>query len=131
MTPEELTKSTIALASWKYGHPNGLNGCLAIMFVIRNRVKAGWNSGDWYKNASVLLHGSLPSDFPADCRETLFQAVCHSVDAVYEDTPDKLTHGALYFDTEATENVLHYDEQLVARVGNLSLYKEKKKDGVH
>lgn len=53
MLGSDFVKSQLALRGWQDGAAEGLSGMLAICFVLRNRVRAGWYNGDW---VSVLSH---------------------------------------------------------------------------
>lgn len=54
MTPEVFIKAKIAdFAYQEASHFGSVNQMLAVACVIRNRVKAGWQGGDWIE---VLAH---------------------------------------------------------------------------
>lgn len=102
MTGEDFVKAQLALFGWREGSENGINGALAPIFVVRNRVIANWKSGDWLEvigsNHEVSGRCTYPEPEYPDIRDPEFQKILHYVDGIYEmKTPDSLTDGALYF----------------------------------
>ena len=78
---------------------------LGVLFVVRNRAKAGWNEGSWTKIieahnqfSSISVVGNSQTVLFPDPRDPDFLAIMQLVDSVYDDTrPDNLTQGALYY----------------------------------
>lgn len=87
MLGENFVKAQLALTAWRDGKSEGLSGCLAVMFTIRNRIRAGWFNGDWIQ---VLAHHQdyaavdrpYSSELP-DPRNYLFSLVLQEVDGVF------------------------------------------------
>lgn len=105
MQTEDFTKSIACLLAWREERGNQTNGMLGVLFVLRNRIKAGWFGGDWIRNMAV--HGQFSSmtvkgdsqtvEYP-DPRDPTFQQLLNYIDHIYDDTmPDTLTNGALYY----------------------------------
>ncbi len=105
MTADEFIKGIAALLAWREEELNGVNGMLSVLFVVRNRVKAGWNGGDWGKIieghnqfSSMTVLGDKRTVAYPDVREPSFQRVLQEIDAIYSgETADTLTNGALYY----------------------------------
>src|SRR5271157_4899587 len=94
MTGEEFIKGLLCLVAERE-RENGVNGTLGIMFMIRNRVNAGWCGGDWGKVIEATAPG-LTVHYP-DVRDPSFQRVLQEVDGIYDGTTaDTLTNGAQY-----------------------------------
>lgn len=101
MTSDDYIKSKLADLCWQEGHEyGGINNMLAIGFMMRNRVHAGWLGGDWlaciaeyYINAEGEKR---PSSTP-NLRDPMFRELLAKIDGVYEaSAADKMTQGALY-----------------------------------
>lgn len=105
MTVEDFEKGQAVLLAWREERSNGANGMLGVLFVVRNRAKAGWNNGDWCKiidarnqfSSMSVLGDSQTVAYP-DVRDPQFLQILQAVDTVYDDTrKDLLTNGALYY----------------------------------
>ena len=97
--------SLAALTGWREERSNGINGILAVMFVLKNRVNAGWNGKDLF---SVI---TAPNQFDSMIRvgdsqtvvyphptDQLFVKACQYADGIFDGTTaDNLTQGALYY----------------------------------
>jgi hypothetical protein len=103
MTADDYVKSLLCLLAWREERSNQANGCLGVLFVVRNRVNAGW--GNWTQ--VISKHGQFSSisivgdsqtvEYP-DVRDPLFQILLQRVDGIYEGVaPDNLVDGALYY----------------------------------
>lgn len=87
MLGEHFVKSQLALRAWQDAGKDGLSGMLAVAFVIRNRVQAGWYSGDWIQ---VLAHHQdwaasekiYTLDLP-DPRNYAFGALLQEIDGIF------------------------------------------------
>jgi len=117
MTGEEFIKGLLCLVAERE-RENGVNGMLGIMFMIRNRVNAGWCGGDWLKvlddRPEQVVH------FP-DVRDPSFQRVLQEADGVYDgSTADTLTNGALYCGSLSRPYLGH---ERVAQIGTLTFWK--------
>ena len=138
MTGLEFEKSVVALAAWREMRGEGINAMLAVVFVLRNRAKAGWNGGSIYQNAIKLNQVSSMSvlgdkntiKYP-DIRDPDFQTLLHKIDAIYEDVPDMITSGAKYYAvlTDATsgwffENIVNkpLEHPRVAQIGKTTFF---------
>ena len=101
----DYIKSQLCLVAWREERSNGLSGQLGVMFVIRNRVHAGWFEGDWAKNitghnqfSSMSVKGDAGTVSYPDVRDPLFLELLQQVDGVYDNTTnDSITGGALYY----------------------------------
>ncbi len=105
MTVADFEKAEAVLLAWREERSNGVNGMLGVIFVVRNRSKAGWNDGDWIKiidarnqfSSMSVLGNSQTVDYP-DVRDPSFLQVLQTVDSIYDDDrADLLTNGALYY----------------------------------
>lgn len=105
MTSDNFIMSLLALLAEREERSNGVNGMLGVMFVVRNRVNAGWNGGDWVKVitshnqfSSISVLGDSQTVWYPDSREPNFQRILQEVDGVYDgSTADTLTNNALYY----------------------------------
>jgi hypothetical protein len=88
VTGSDFIKAQLALTAFRDGSHESINGCLAVAFCIRNRVRAGWQGGDWLK---VLAHHSEyaasatppnPYDLP-DPRNYTFGLLLQEVDGIF------------------------------------------------
>jgi hypothetical protein len=107
MRNQDFLNSLAALLAWREENGNGVNGMLGVLFVLRNRLKAGWSGGDiqaimeshnQFSSMSVLGDGQTVH-YP-DVRQPDFQKILQYVDFVFDpDNPlaDTLTNGALYY----------------------------------
>jgi hypothetical protein len=132
MTGEEITKSLALVAAWKHEHHNGVNGMLAVLLVLRNRVNEGWFNGDWMQNIGSLLRHTWDSptiegesDLP-DVREPNFIKLIQYIDGIFDGTqPDSLTDGSLYFRPTGSQDT--QDLWVPAAViGSTTYYKVRK-----
>jgi hypothetical protein len=105
VTVADYEKALASLLAWREERSNGTNGMLGVLFVVRNRSKAMWSSGDWSKiieghnqfSSISVLGDSQTVTFP-DVRDPSFLAILQAVDSVYDDERvDVLTNGALYY----------------------------------
>jgi Cell Wall Hydrolase len=97
--------SLAALVAWREERGNGLNGCLGVLFVIKNRAKAGWEFGDIFKiitqknqfDSMVLKGDPNTVEYPSP-DDPVFSKLVQYVDGVFDgSTQDTLTQGALYY----------------------------------
>lgn len=135
MTGDELIKGQIVLFAWREaGRLGGLNNMLAMCFVLRNRVDAGWNDSDYL---AVITDAEASSAHPIkgagfpDLRSSDMRKLLSQIDAIYSGTaPDHLTNGALFYgDLNNTtedfrERIIRSPEhQRVAQVGEVYFWK--------
>lgn len=105
MDGSTFTKAILALLAWREERSNGISGELAVCFVVRNRVNAGWSQGDWGKViethgqfSSISIIGDSQTVLYPDTRDPLFLTVLQAVEGIYDGTTDDtLTNGALYY----------------------------------
>lgn len=104
MTGIEFEKSIVALAAWREMRGEGVNAMLAVVFVLRNRARAGWNGSSIFANAvklnqisSMSVLGDKNTILYPDPRDPDFQTVLHKIDAIYEGAVDQITNGAKYY----------------------------------
>jgi hypothetical protein len=107
MTFDDFNKSILSLLAWREERSNGVNGMLGVMFVVRNRVKAGWFGGDYLQNiaghnqfSSMSVSGDSQTIKYPPINDPQFTQALQLVDDVYdENNPrvDTLTNGALYY----------------------------------
>jgi hypothetical protein len=81
----------------------------AVGLVVRNRVMAGWNGGDWCAVMEAHQKFSGTTDLVdtirwPDVRDPRFQAVLLKVDSIYDGTAPDITNGALYYANLAFAN---------------------------
>lgn len=108
MTGDDFLKSLACLVAWREERSNQLNGMLAVLFVIRNRVQAGPAKGfgnNWgtvieqhgqFSSMSILGDGQTVA-YP-DVRDATFNQLLQLVDDVYSgERVDNLTDGAYYY----------------------------------
>ena len=105
MTVADYEKGLASLLAWREERSNGVNGMLAVLYVIRNRAKAGWGGGSWSKimeqhnqfSSMTVLGDGQTVAYP-DPRDPLYLQILQLVDTVYDDSrADNLTGGALYY----------------------------------
>lgn len=110
MTTDFYIKGQLAEFCWREaGRYGGSNNMLAVAYVIRNRVQAGWHGGDWLE---VLAHAPGCSAREDDImfgpqqpnlRDDSFRLLLRAVDDIYAGmsidrfTADPEGKGALYF----------------------------------
>lgn len=107
MTGQDFIKSIATLLAWREERSNGINGQLGVLFVLRNRQKAGWSEGDLGKImeghnqfSSMSVVGDSQTVAYPDIRDPNFQKLLQFVDAIFNDEnpmADSLTSGALYY----------------------------------
>src|SRR6267142_6342257 len=87
MNGSDFLKAELARFAYLDGFEEGLNGMLAVAFVIRNRTNAGWWGGDW---SQVLSHHRdysayvepYPDTVP-DPRIYSFQCLLQEIDGIF------------------------------------------------
>lgn len=105
MVHEDFAKALACLVSWREERANKLNGMMGVLFLLRNRVKAGWFHGDWVLNITAKNQFSSMSrigdsqtvEYP-DPRDPEWQALLQNVEPIFSgEAVDNLTAGALYY----------------------------------
>lgn len=79
----------------------GADNMLAVAFVLRNRVAAGWHGGDWMKvleHADTVRGNEKTFARDVDLRDGSIKAFLQQIDDIYSGAAeDELTAGALYY----------------------------------
>ena len=95
--------------AWTEGKASGINGILAVMFCLRNRVAANWEEGDLGRVIQgqhfMTLAKKIGQWIPEipDIREPIFQQAMTYVEGIFDNTTkDNLTSGALYWSCFST-----------------------------
>lgn len=86
MTGQDFISSMLALRAWRDGHEDGLNAMLGIAHVYRNRVRAGWHSGDWIKVLEYHFEAS-PTDGDAEDAVTIPDPREHAFHSLLAEIP--------------------------------------------
>lgn len=105
MTVADFECAIASLLAWREERSNGVNGMLGVLFVVRNRAKAGWGQGDWGKVieqhnqfSSISVVGNPGTVAYPDVRDPAFLQILQLVESVYDGSRDDLlTNGALYY----------------------------------
>lgn len=116
----DYDKFLLALCAWREASNQGHDGLLAVMNVIRNRVRKGW--GSWQKvicGKNQFTSMSVPGDpqtvrFPAP--DDAVWVLCRSLaDTVYAGGAEDNTHGALYYYNPRTATSRWFTENVVQK----------------
>ena len=104
MIGSDFEKAIVALAAWREMRGVGVNAMLSIVFVMRTRAKLGWHHGSIYNNvvarnqvSSMTVVGDPNTDEYPDIRDPKFQTLLFKIEDIYNDCPDSLTNGAVYY----------------------------------
>lgn len=124
MTSAQFLHSLAAQLAWQDGQEHGVNGMLAILFCLRNRVAAGHENGDLGRivQAQHVWRYATHQNFVdvPDTREPAFSQLLGYVEGVFDNSiVDRLTTGALYWGDQRTIT----GRTKVAQVGTLDLWK--------
>lgn len=111
MTVQDVIRVELAMLAWREArHYGGINNMLAVAFVVKNRVDAGWLGGDWMQiianheqwSARLVTAPALqgetqmapvPDFHDPDVRDLIVE-----VDGIFDGTAeDTFTDGALYY----------------------------------
>lgn len=122
MDSHSLIKGELVQLAWREAHQyGGLDNQIAVMMVIRNRVRAGWHSGDWLQ---VLQNHSLyeahtpttPVHEYPDVRDPIFLRLLQLVDGVYDGSmQDVLTTSPKPAMGEARGGLFYADQNNITR----------------
>lgn len=136
MTAENFIKAQLAaFVHREAAFHGGIDNMLAVAFVIRNRVRAGWMGGSWMGviQSAETYSATIYTPTALDLREFHFRLLMQQIDDIYSGLmPDRMTDGALFYaELNRVErewfkqNILaHLDEHpRVATVGNVSFFK--------
>lgn len=102
MTYENFVKAGLLKYAYREGaRYGGHQVIMAVAQVLANRVRAGWESGDWLQvieNAPNYLGTVHERGTPIDARSLPFRQLLQRIDDVYYGTAgDDDTCGALYY----------------------------------
>ena len=86
MNADNLIKALLVQKAWREDHCNAIHGLHCCVYIVRNRVRAGW--GSWL---SVLQHyedyaGNPPGplqEYP-NLNDPLFRQLLNGIDAIYD-----------------------------------------------
>jgi len=102
MTPANYIRAQLAEHCFmEAGHMGGLKPMLAIAFIVRNRVRAGWYGGDWMQ--TIENHWQASSREPYErprpsLRSPDFQQLLSRIDDIHTGMePDEMTAEGLYY----------------------------------
>lgn len=148
MTIQDGIKWELFMLSWREGaRHGGLANMLAVAFVVRNRVKAGWHGGDWLAviadhaihrgeqatgNRQQATAEKTQKNYP-DFHDEVIRDLLGWMDAVFDGAREDLwTEGALYYSQLElpqrkwfVDNIVRKPEEhpRVATVGPVSLFR--------
>ena len=123
MTGSVFLQSLAAHLAYMEAKEHGVNSQLAVLFCLRNRIAAGWESGDLGRILQAYYFmstgiGTVP-DIP-DVRDPDFVQVLGYVESIFDNTAqDKLTDGAFYWGVERPLGA----KERVAQIGQFSLWR--------
>lgn len=130
MSGEDYIKAQAVRIAYEDGGSNGLNGMLAVLFVLRNKVwgyagDAPAGAGDWQLIIDEALIGRTTNSLTLpDVRDPSFQKVLQYVDGVFDNSlADHLTDGAMWYGTKENTRLLANSFQRVAQVGSLTFWR--------
>lgn len=127
LTPEQYIQSMLFHFAWQEGVLHGgSNNMLAVAFVIRNRVKAGWFAGDWlqviaHSNDVVGTFKESAYNLIPDMRKPEIRQLMSKIPDIYSGLePDRMTEGALYYGELASIDNKWFQENILS---NLMVHK--------
>ena len=102
MNAETYIKARLADHAIKEGSRHGgVNNMVAIAFLMKNRVDAGWYGGDWLAvlDQAPLRAGTIyPPFHQVNLRDPNVRALLHRIDDIYDGSEiDEMTSEALYY----------------------------------
>lgn len=138
MTPETFIKGQLAMVAYQEaGYVGGIHAMKAVAFVIANRVRAGWHSGEWLENIeAVPIYRAtigIRTPDPVPIRDITFRQFLQSIDDIFQGAAqDPYTEGALFYAELRFLNSKWFRENVmqdpthhprIASVGPLELFK--------
>lgn len=100
MIPDNFVKARLAAYAYKEMQACGYKSMLAVAFILRNRVRAGWGN-DWntcLNNAPRFSAFEPRSETIVDLTGSDLQKLLSDIDEVYSGSRgDNLTEGGLYY----------------------------------
>jgi hypothetical protein len=136
MTPGDYVVSNLANLMYSEPEDDALLGYQACGFVVRNRVLAGWEGGDWL--SVIQKHDTYSANPPAGDRvlrlgnphyNMEFRRVLSMAEAIYNGRERDITEGALWYGrlNNASpwfkENVIQRFGPAVATIGKQSFWR--------
>jgi hypothetical protein len=102
MTTDTFVKAQLAMFAYtEANHTGSLDSMLAVCFIIRNRVRAGWVGGDWNRVINFAHHHAAFEGTRGDgpsLESEIFRRLLLQVDEIYQGTmEDNLTEKGLYY----------------------------------
>lgn len=90
MLGSDFLKAQLCLQAWRDGGSEGINGALAVAFVIRYRQRAGWHGGNWVdllSNHREYAAVNLPPQFDLpDPNNFTFGRLLQEIDGIFSGT---------------------------------------------
>jgi|ERR1700689_1182016 len=95
---EDYIRMQMIEAAWKYAsHFGGVENCLGMLHVIKNREKAGWGTYLHVLDTMEKWEAAPPATKThPDIWNRNFQKMLSEVDSIMDDTRKDHTNGALY-----------------------------------
>lgn len=122
MTTPDYIKAILATLMWREDSGDGLQGMVAVGCVVRNRVLAGWNGGDWLavmtahnQFSSMVIVGDPNTVRYPDPRDAKFQSLLWDVEKIYDGSVEDITGGALYYANLNIANSPWFFENIVQK----------------
>lgn len=136
MIQGDFIKSQMILFAWREAaHYGGINNMLAVLYVLRNRVKAGWNGSDYLDVIAAAQQSSahkIESISVPDVRDPNFRRLLSLIDGIHAGTSnDEMTDGALFYadftnvSEDFKERIIEHPQEhpRVAQVGPVHLFR--------
>jgi hypothetical protein len=90
MQGADFLKALLALRAYRDAGDQGLNGMLAVCFVYRNRMQAGWWGGQWKEilehHAEASAYTNPETNGIPDPRVYSFQCLLQEIDGIFNGT---------------------------------------------
>jgi len=137
MVPSDYTVSALATLMWNESHDDLLLGMTVCGLIVRNRVMAGWEDGQWLR----LIEKHDMYNFPADKtkrvmklgnphHDNMFRRCLAVAENIYAGRERDICEGALWYcrlnecsDEFRDKIVRHMDEHpMVATIGRQSCF---------
>lgn len=110
MNSGEFLMAELARISYLDGRTEGINGCLAVAFTLRNRVRLGWEGGNWSRVLSSVpkyrATDKPQSTEVPDPGDYLFRTVLQEINGVFTGvTEDRITVAGDLISTSISNSV--------------------------
>ena len=122
MTTDTFVKAQLAAFAYtEANHTGSIDAMLAVCFIVRNRVRAGWAGGDWNR---VINFAAQHAAYEVDTQQhgpslesEIFRRLLLQVDEIYQGTmQDNLTETKGLYYCDATERRRPMREWFVTRI---------------